>query len=137
MMSQGVQAETMTTGVPAASGVQTVPVDVKEPPPPQMEVNKPVPTVRGGGSVKVGGVTVVGSGRIVKPKGVIKKKKKECVHDEGGWCSLHGVVGKLKWKPMNVLAVGTDGKMKYEYKIVKLKLSRGVGVALHRRNCLP
>ena len=66
----------------------------------------------------MGGVTVVGSGRIVKPKGVIKKKKKECVHDEGGWCSLHGVVGKLKWKPMNVLAVGTDGKMKYEYKKV-------------------
>ena len=65
----------------------------------------------------VGGMPLVGSGQKMKPRGAIKKKK-ECKYDEGGLCSLHGVVGTLKWKPTNVLAVGDDGKMKYEYRKV-------------------
>ena len=46
------------------------------------------------------------------------RKKKVCVYDDKGMCSLHGVVGQEKWKPTNVLTVGSDGKLGYEYQRV-------------------
>ena len=56
-------------------------------------------------------------GHTPKPRGVVKKKK-ECVHDEGGSCNIHGEGAVRKWKPTNVLTKGADGKMTMEYKRV-------------------
>ena len=49
-------------------------------------------------------------GHTPKPRGV-NRKKKDCVHDEGGSCR-----NVKKWKTMNVLTRGADGKMTLEYK---------------------
>ena len=83
-----------------------------------MKVNNPVPALRGGGGVKVGGVQTVGSGLGAKPRIVTNRKKKECTFNDEGVCNQHGVLGTKKWKPTNVLTAGEDGMMKYEYKKV-------------------